>query len=440
MYGKSLAHIEKVKSVEPIAGADNIEKVTVLDWTLIAKKGEFVPGDKALYIEIGSILPDGLSDEQGLRYAELKKIKDEYASREKLIAKAMEKGLEMPKFEETLMPLAEVEKEMEAIQATSAFPYFEFLRAKKFKIKTMVLKKFDVISQGILFRPEVVGLTPDEAVVGADFTERFKITEIVEDDEEAGVSATASKNPIIKFIDKKLMRYAWYRNWKKSRSEKADWFAEFPGKSDEENAQKVFSKMYELYRDEEWVVTEKLEGQNITLCTEMKRGFFGKLKKKLFVCSRTRNLPYKGCSSMQFWKTVKSTGFGDKVMDIEGEWFVRGEHLGEGIQKNIYMLPKHTIRFFDVNAKDETTGKFSKKLNYEETVEFLKKYDLPMVPIIDDHYKLPPTVKELLEYSNGKTVFGKNPKQIREGVVLRLRKDYNVSFKVKNPYYSLKDN
>lgn len=440
MYGKCLAHIEKVKAVEPIIGADNIEKVTVLDWTLIAKKGEFAPGDKALYIEVGSILPDGLTDEQGLRYAELKKIKDEHASRQKLIAKAAEKGLEPPKFDEELMPLDEVEQKIAEVCATSAYPYFEFLRPRKFKIKTMVLKKFDVISQGILFKPADVGLTESEAVVGADFTERFKITEVIEDEEEAGVSETKSKNPIIQFIDRKLMRYAWYRNWKKSRSEKAEWFSEFPGKSDEENVQKVFTKMYEKYKDEEWVVTEKLEGQNITLCTEMKRNWLGRMKKKLFVCSRTRNLPYKGCSSMQFWKTVKSTGFGDKVMDIDGEWFVRGEHLGEGIQKNIYMLPKHTIRFFDVHAKDATTGKFSKKLNYEETVEFLNRHDLPMVPVIDDHFKLPGSAQELLEYSNGKTVFGKNPKQIREGVVLRLRNDYTVSFKVKNPYYSLKDN
>lgn len=55
---RKLASIQKVVSVEPIEGAERIEKITVLGWELVAKKGEFVPGEMVIYIEIDSILPE----------------------------------------------------------------------------------------------------------------------------------------------------------------------------------------------------------------------------------------------------------------------------------------------------------------------------------------------------------------------------------------------
>ena len=281
MYGKPLAHIEKIKAVHPIEGADNIERVTVLDWNLVAKKGEFQVGDLALYVEIGSILPDGLDDANRIRIKELEKVISEYRRRENAIAKAAEKGQEPPTFQDDLMPREEAEKEMSSIQATSKYPYFEFLRPKKFKIKTMNLSKFGVISQGILFKTDVVGLDPSEVKVGADFTERFGITEEIEDEEEAGITAKPMWGPF-KFIDKKLMRFHWYRTWKKSRSEKAEWFPWFPPKSDEENAQKIYSGLLEKYGDRTWVTTEKLEGQSIAICSREVAGLFGRKKKKIY--------------------------------------------------------------------------------------------------------------------------------------------------------------
>ena len=436
MYGKPLAHIEKIKAVHPIDGADNIERVTVLDWNLVAKKGEFQVGDLALYVEIGSILPDGLDDANRIRVKELEKAISEYRRRENAIAKAAEKGQEPPIFQDDLMPREEAEKEMSSIQATSKYPYFEFLRPKKSKIKTMNLSKFGVISQGILFKTDVVGLDPSEVKVGADFTERFGITEEIEDEEEAGITATPMRGPF-KFIDKKLMRFHWYRTWKKSRSEKAEWFPWFPPKSDEENAQKIYSELLEKYGDRTWVTTEKLEGQSIAICSREVAGLFGRKKKKIYVASRTRNLPWKGCSTMRFWKTVKKMGYDEKILKIPGEWFCRGEHVGDGIQKNIYGLHGNDIRFYDFMPFDRDAGKFWKKLDYEQSLEFSERWGLPYVPVIDDNFKLPKDVQDMLRISNGKTVFGNNPKQAREGLVLRLKDDYSVSFKAKSPEYKL---
>lgn len=55
---RKLASIQVVASVESIEGADAIEKVRVLGWWVVAKKGEYRPGDKIVYCEIDSLLPE----------------------------------------------------------------------------------------------------------------------------------------------------------------------------------------------------------------------------------------------------------------------------------------------------------------------------------------------------------------------------------------------
>ena len=79
-YDKSLAHIEQIKTITPIVGADNIEMVSVLDWNIVAKKGEFKINDLALFIEVDSIVPDGVPDE---KKDELKTLYDELSIAEK---------------------------------------------------------------------------------------------------------------------------------------------------------------------------------------------------------------------------------------------------------------------------------------------------------------------------------------------------------------------
>lgn len=55
---RKLASIQRVVAVEPIEGADKIEKIRVLGWQLVAKRGEFAAGDLCVYFEIDSVLPD----------------------------------------------------------------------------------------------------------------------------------------------------------------------------------------------------------------------------------------------------------------------------------------------------------------------------------------------------------------------------------------------
>ena len=416
MYGKKLAYGVKIKEIREIPGADRIELATVMDYTVVVKKGEYKPGDMGIYVEVDSLLPDGLDSELSIKYNLLKN-------------------------HEIGKNLTDEEREnaMKEIQAQSKYPYFEFLRDKKFKIKSMKLSKFGVISQGILFRPVDLGIT-DKVKDGQDFTIQFNITEIVQDAEEAGLN-TGKKDG---WLVRKLMRYKWFRNWRKRHNIAEVWDPTFPGKSDEENVQKIYSKMFAQYADKEWVATEKLEGQNITVYSEIVNGWFGRKTKRIGVCSRTRELNPNG-NSHCFWDTVKRLHLDEKIKNIPGEWFCRGEHVGPGIQGNIYKLPRTEVYFFDFYKKVD--GKWV-KLNFDESIAFAKKWDLPFVPVLDEHYKLPEGHTNdkgvfvsgadiMLQQSDKNTVFGNNLSHKREGFVLRLKDDYNVSFKVKNPNYSI---
>ena len=55
---RKLASIQKIKAIEPIEGADAIEKATVLGWQLVVKKGEYQVGDLVVYCEIDAVMPD----------------------------------------------------------------------------------------------------------------------------------------------------------------------------------------------------------------------------------------------------------------------------------------------------------------------------------------------------------------------------------------------
>ncbi|MFA7287461.1 MAG: RNA ligase family protein [Melioribacteraceae bacterium] len=54
---RHLATIQRIANIEPIEGADKIEKATILGWELVVKKGEFNVGDFCCYFEIDSQLP-----------------------------------------------------------------------------------------------------------------------------------------------------------------------------------------------------------------------------------------------------------------------------------------------------------------------------------------------------------------------------------------------
>ena len=55
---RKLASVQVVNEIRPIENADAIECAVVLGWTVVVKKGEFKIGDKCVFFEIDSILPN----------------------------------------------------------------------------------------------------------------------------------------------------------------------------------------------------------------------------------------------------------------------------------------------------------------------------------------------------------------------------------------------
>ncbi|OFX47165.1 MAG: RNA ligase [Bacteroidetes bacterium GWA2_30_7] len=55
---RNLASIQIIKELIPIEGADAIEIAAVLGWRVVVKKGEFKIGDKCIYCEIDSLMPN----------------------------------------------------------------------------------------------------------------------------------------------------------------------------------------------------------------------------------------------------------------------------------------------------------------------------------------------------------------------------------------------
>ena len=155
---RALAHVEKIEWIRSIERADNIELIGVLGWMCIAKKGEFKVGDTVVYIETDSKCPE--TDER-----------------------------------------------------------FAFLANKKFKVKTMKLGKFNVISQGLAL-PITIFPELENKNIGDDVTNELKITYASEDDAarksnkidpNAKYKAMANRRPKLfsKPIVRKIMKYSF---------------------------------------------------------------------------------------------------------------------------------------------------------------------------------------------------------------------------------------
>lgn len=55
---RKLATIQTISAIEPITNADSIELVRILGWAVVVKRGEYRVGDKIIYCEIDSLLPE----------------------------------------------------------------------------------------------------------------------------------------------------------------------------------------------------------------------------------------------------------------------------------------------------------------------------------------------------------------------------------------------
>jgi hypothetical protein len=359
---RKLATIREIAAKHPIEGADRIEMVMVDGWECVVKKDENINvGDLVVYIEIDSIVPDR--------------------------------------------------------------PEFEFLRDRKFRVRTIKLRK--QISQGLVLPLSI--LNGKKYKLGDDVTKELGIMKYDPEAEiEREVHIPKPKSRLGKF----LMRFKWYREMRKKKFKQTA----FPGwisKTDETRVQNIVRVFNELLESKSKVfVTEKLDGQSCTAYIDDKNHYG--------VCSRNLSVPIAGDSNYakvfhkynleKVLKAIKNLYKAKRVV-------IQGEICGPGVQGNKYKFDELKLFIFNVIIDNV-------KLNYSDMEQLITERlkaafgELLVVPLIEADYTLPATIKELVEFSKGQSVV--RPEQKREGLVLRTF-DYKTSFKVINPEFLLEE-
>ena len=386
---RALAYTARITDITPIEGADNIELVHVLGWTCIAKIGEFQRGDLCVYFEIDSKLP--IAD------------------------------------------------------------WSAFMEKRNYKVKTMKLGKFKVISQGLALPISAfVGIEiPNEEKI--DVTELLGVTYSVEEDNKRKANSTDKykamaarhsklfKNKFIKSIMKtEIGRKILFFFFGKKKDKKAA-FPEWVKKTDEE---RVENMPWVLKTPEKWIATEKIDGTSTTFT--MKR--IKKNKYDYRICSRNVvfDKPDKPCYYdsnvyLEMAKKYDVEAVLKKMLESNPNLeyvTIQGETFGGNIQKRDYSMKDHDFRAFNLIYGYNHKGyKEVKRLNTVEMTRILSEYGIPSVPIIDESYKLPETIEELRDFVNSapSAIDGK----IKEGIVFRSL-DGEKSFKCVSPEFLLK--
>lgn len=164
-------------------------------------------------------------------------------------------------------------------------------------------------------------------------------------------------------------------------------------------------------------VTEKLEGSNFSVQV--------KIDGSVFVNSRRHTIIEKPDVENMFWKVARR----QKVIDFakticetsKQDVVIYGEFIGPGVQKNIYGLKEHEVRFFDIK-------KGGKWVDPDSFMKLLLEFGVsppPCVPVLFSG-----DLKEFLQgrtikqSSNGVSIL--NPRQRREGIVIRPKIEEEV--------------
>lgn len=387
---RALAYTTKIDWVRPIEGADSIELVGIGGWTCIAKIGEFKEGDTCVYFEIDSKLPE--------------------------------------------------DKEWSA-----------FLAPKKFKVKTMKLSKFGVVSQGLALPLSAFDINISSDLM-QDLTQVLSVTYAdVEDNARKAPAADkykkmAQRRPNI--FKKRWARWMMKREWGrhimfalfgKKKDKRTGWPA-WVIKTDEERVQNMPFLFTRPDRGT-WIMTEKIDGSSTTFTMR------GKGRKREFlVCSR--NVVFDKPDKKCFYDTNIYTEMAEKynIESVMEKWMqdmadagqelefltIQGETYGESIQRRTYGLKGHDIAVFNV-IYGFKTGEV-RRLNPYLMAGECEVRGLPHVPVLGE-MELPATYEEVLALADADK--SKIDGGMREGIVFRSE-DGTQSFKAVSNEFLLK--
>jgi hypothetical protein len=353
----NLASVQRIISLQPIEGADKIEKATVLGWDIVVKKDEYKVGDLCAYIQIDTVVPE--------------------------------------------------------------LPEYEFLRERKFRVRTIKLRK--QISQGL-----IVPLPKGKWNEGDDLTEIL------------GVKKYEKPSNRSERYVKPRMPKVWYKKWiylfkynflfkvfpKLQRLSRSPFPKHLVSITDEERIQNI-PQVLSQYAGKEFVVSYKLDGSSITIIHNKVLG-----KSKFRICSRNFELHDK---KNDWYKVFSETKFENEVLKLvrhfkTNDIIIQGEAIGK-FNGNHHNLPIDQIRVFNIYVD-------GKRLPQDVCIDICVSYSIPHCPL----YKtavLNHTLPEILKESEIRDIL--NPNVDVEGLVWRCIED-NLSFKVINNKYLINNN
>lgn len=358
---RKLATVRTIAELRTIPNADRIEVAQVDGWECVVKKGEFTAGDPIVYVEVDSIVPER--------------------------------------------------------------PEFEFLRDRKFCVRTIKLRK--QVSQGLVLPMSIL---PDgkEYNIGDDVTDILGIKKYDPQAEQELhlLSKIYDNQRKGNAVCKYFMRFAWFRKRFGTKRQKRG-FPDWIVKTDEERIQNK-TEMFELEKrlGTHFCATEKIDGQSATYFLEKKR-----FRRYNFgVCSRNVRLGKPDNSS--YWSVAEKFHMQDvlcSLIDGYDRVVLQGEIIGPGIQKNKYQRSDYDFYAFNLIYPDG-------KIPTEAMRTVLSKYGIQTVPTVCEDIQLKDTIADMVEFSKGSSVL--LPSQKREGVVMR-NYEKNISFKIINPDFLL---
>ena len=401
---RELAYIVKVDDISPLPGYDRVESAHVGGWRIVVRKGQFKPGDYAIYFEIDSKVP-------------------------------------------------ETEP-------------FMFLAPKKFKVKTQKMCKS--ISQGLLMSVDDFLIGKDQPSWAVNLKNRIIQGEDVEHevltdaigvtyaDAEDNKRKAASVDKYKKMAQRKptLFKKSWARWMMKREWGRKIMFFFFGKKKDKKTAFPThfpFVKKTDQERCENmtWVLedktpfikTQKCDGSSGTFILERIR----RNKFEFYACSRNvRQLTPEQKSYYDdnyYWEVAIKYDIENKLKDYLMKhpelnyicW--QGEICGPGIQKNPHNLSEtHLFCFHMIDSK---IGKY----DIRKAKEIWESYSMETVPIICENYILPDNFENFKLDADGyydQSVCEGHNNCPREGFVYYKTTDPNFSFKNVSRKYLLK--
>lgn len=377
---RALVYITTLDEIKPIEGYDRVEHGRVGGWWCIINKADNMKvGDKVVYFEVDSKVPE----------------KDER---------------------------------------------FAFLEKRHYKIKT--LKMCKVLSQGLIMPISAFPELADKEV-NTDVTDILKVVYAeAEDNSRKNINPNA-KYDSMKARHKKLFKKPWAkwmmkRAWGRKvmflffgkKKDNPRGFPSFISKTDEE---RVENQPWRIGDGKTYLCTEKLDGTSCTYALERK----GKNKFEFYVCSRNVRQQDENQQTYHdhniYWDLAFKYNIEDKLKEYltvfqDLKWVcIQGEGVGS-VQGNPLKLEEDDLYVF--NFKDSLRGRYSSQTGKE----LIEGWGMKWVPIIGE-VQMPDTMEELKAQATGPSVV--NPDVMREGYVYRSL-DGQDSFKNVSNEYLLK--